>query len=115
MSITTPVSQAIASTKRRTWRMGVESPSGQSPVISGFRETLSLDASGNQVGPSSVSQDGLRMALTPAAIAALPAKYQVLPGLLKSFFDDFESGALDAALAATAPEPAAPAQAPAAQ
>jgi len=94
MSITTPSTQTIASTKRRTWRVNIETPNGGTPVISGYREAISLDASGNQVGEAAQSMTPLAMALDAAAIAALPAKYQPLPGLISSFFDDLESGAL---------------------
>jgi hypothetical protein len=121
MSITTPVSQTVASHKRRTWRVNIETPNGGTPVISGYREQISLDASGAQVGPSAVSQIPLALALDAATVAALPAKYQPLPGLISAFFDDFDSGALESAIEAykaanapvPAPEPAA--AAPAAQ
>jgi len=98
VSITTAVTQTIVSTKRRTWRVNIETANGQTPVISGYREVISLDASGNQVGLSEQSLSPLVMALDAAAIAALPAKYQPLPGLISAFFDDLESGALAAAV-----------------
>ena len=96
MSITTPVTTpvAVASTKRRTWRVNIETANGQTPVISGYREAISLDASGAQVGLSAQSMTPLIMTLDAATIAALPAKYQPLPGLISSFFDDLESGKL---------------------
>ena len=97
MSITTPVSQTVTAQKRRTWRVNIETPNGGTPVISGYREAISLDAGGNQVGLSAQSLSPLVMALDAAAIAALPAKYQPLPGLISAFFDDLESGALTAA------------------
>ena len=97
MSITTTISTTIASTKRRTWRVQIETPNGGTPVITGHRETISLDASGNQVGLPDRSSTPLVMGMDAAAVAALPTKYQGLPALIAAFFDDLEAGNLSAA------------------
>ena len=91
MSIVTPVSQTVAAQKRRTWRVNIETANGQTPVISGYREVISLDAQGNQVGLAEQSMIPLQMALDAAAVAKLPAEYQPLPGLISSFFDWMET------------------------
>ena len=91
MSIVTPVSQTVAAQKRRTWRVNIETANGQTPVISGYREVISLDAQGNQVGLAEQSMVPLQLALTPAELAALPTEYQGLPGLISSFFDWLET------------------------
>jgi hypothetical protein len=91
MSITTTVSQTVTATKRRTYRTQIETPDEGTPIIYGFRETKSLDAAGNKVGANVPAPAALQMTLTPEAIAALPAEYQPLPGLISSFFDWLEA------------------------
>jgi hypothetical protein len=91
VSIVIPITPTTATqAKRRTWRVNIETPNGQTPVISGYREVISLDAKGNQVGLAEQSMIPLQMALDAAAIAKLPAEYQPLPGLISSFFDWLE-------------------------
>jgi hypothetical protein len=107
MSITVPVSQTVASQKRRTWRVNIETANGQTPVISGYREVISLDAMGNQVGLADQSMVPLQMALDAAAIAKLPAEYQPLPELISSFFDWLEQNPSGVAAPAA---PVAPAE-----
>lgn len=104
MSIVTPVTTStVTQTKRRTWRVNIETANGQTPVISGYREALSLDSSGNQVGPSVQSLQPLQLALSPAAIAELPTQYQPLPALISSFFDWLEANPSGVAPATTTP------------
>ena len=104
MSITTQVSQTVAAQKRRTWRVNIETANGQTPVISGYREVISLDANGNQVGISEQSLMPLQMALDAAAIAKLPTEYQPLPGLISSFFDWLEQNPTGVAASAAPAE-----------
>lgn len=90
MSIVTTTTQTIASQKHRTWRINCESPNGGTPVISVYREVISLDASGAQVGPNEQTVQALTLACTPAAIAALPTQFQSLSASLSAFGDWLE-------------------------
>ena len=92
MSVTVAVSQVAVATKRRTWRFEVDSPSGESPVVTVFRETQQVDASGAVItGQSIQSTVPLALALTPAVLAALPAQFQSAPAMISAFGDWLEA------------------------
>jgi len=88
MSISLPLPSATpAALKNRTWRINLETPCGQTGVVSVFQETVPVDASGNSILPTTPSSIPLTFTASSANIAALPVCFQTLPALMSAFGD----------------------------
>ena len=90
MSYTKPIENVAVSVKHRTWRVQIECPNGGTPVIQGFREAISLDSNGVQIGESSKSMEPFSFSVTPETLLTIPEEYRNIPSLLSSFFDWME-------------------------
>jgi len=91
MSIITPITSVASQMKRRTYRIVIEAPNGVTPAISAFRETIPLDAAGDQLGPSQPDVVAFQMQCSAASMAALPSQFQNLNTLLSQFGDWLET------------------------
>ena len=90
MSIITPITGVATQQKNRTYKLEIDTPNGVTPGLCVYRETLILDAEGNQLGANQPAPSPLTMQCSDAVMAALPAQFQGLQTLLSEFGDWLE-------------------------
>ena len=90
MSIVTPITGVATQQKNRTYRMVIDTSNGVTPAVSVLRETIVMDADGNQLGANQPAPQPLTLQCSAAVLAALPTQFQGIQKLLSEFGDWLE-------------------------